>query len=29
MPGAEATGRRMDGVDDWFDELIGRVPVRR
>ena len=29
IPGAEATGRRMDGVDNWFKELGERVPLKR
>jgi serine/threonine-protein kinase len=29
IPGAEASGRRMDGVNDWFEELGKRVPVKR
>jgi Tol biopolymer transport system component len=29
IPGAEATGRRMDGVSDWFEELGKRLPAKR
>jgi serine/threonine-protein kinase len=29
IPGAEASGRRMDGVNNWFDELTRRVPLKR
>ena len=28
-PGTETSGRRMDGVGDWFEELSRRVPVKR
>ena len=29
IPGAEASGRRMDGVNNWFEELTRRVPLKR
>ncbi|HUP04629.1 MAG TPA: hypothetical protein VMU19_11610, partial [Bryobacteraceae bacterium] len=29
IPGAEATGRRLNGVNNWFDELSRRAPGRK